>query len=194
MLFSAKSLLNYPILSLHVGAEIGRTAEIILDPAKLKIVGFFVDAAEEQGDILEADDIRELAPSGMIVDSEGVFVNGEDIVRLRDVLALQFSLFGLKVETKAGTRLGKIEDYIVETEGYKVMQLVVKRPILKAVMDPELIIPRSEIIEVTDTKIIVRDEEEKIRKRAAREAFTPNFVNPFREQRGATQRAAREEK
>ena len=33
---------------------------------------------------------------------------------------------------------------------------------------------------MTDYKIIFKDEEEKIRKKAVKEDFIPNFVNPFR--------------
>ena len=63
-----------------------------------------------------------------------------------------------------------------------VQQIIVKRPFLKAIDDPELIISRREIVEITDEKIIIKDEEDKLRKRAVNQDFIPNFVNPFREQ------------
>ena len=62
-----------------------------------------------------------------------------------------------------------------------VQQLGVKRQMVKAFIDPELIVPRKEIVEVNDYKIIVKDEEDKIRKKAMKDDFIPNFVNPFRE-------------
>ena len=136
-------MVNYPVLSLHVGGPI--------------------------------------AWVNMIVDSIEDFVSHGDVIKLDKVMELNFELNGLKVETKHGTKLGKIIDYIVDTETFTVHQLVVKRPVIKALVDPELIIPRKEIVEVNDYKIIVKDEEEKIRKRATREEFVPNFVNPFRE-------------
>ena len=72
------------------------------------------------------------------------------------------------------------------------LQLVVKRPAVKALIDPELIVPRKQIVEVNDYKIIVKDEEEKIRKRAEHEDFIPNFVNPFREPDFSTNRMQKE--
>ena len=54
------------------------------------------------------------------------------------------------------------------------------RPFFKSFMDPELLIGKSEIVKITDDKIIVKDEESKIRERATKEDFVPNFVNPFR--------------
>ena len=186
MLINASRLINYPVLSLHVGGPIAWANADIVDPEKLKIIAFKVDGPAikndpEAGNILEASDVREFANSGMIIDSIEDFVNPGDVIKLDKVMELNFALTGLKVETKKGTKLGKIIDYIVDTETFSVIQLVVKRPAMKALIDPELIIPRNQIVEVNDYKIIVKDEEEKIRKRAEHEDFVPNFVNPFRE-------------
>lgn len=186
MLINASRLINYPVLSLHVGGPIAWVDAEIVDPEKLKILAFYVSGPAiqndpEAGEILESRDVREFSNLGMIVDSVEVFVNPGDVAKLDKVMELNFALVGLKVETKKGTKLGKIIDYVVDSETFMVHQLIVKRPAIKAFLDPELIIPRKEILEVDDYKVIVKDEEEKIRKRAAREDFVPNFVNPFRE-------------
>ena len=193
MLVNASRLLNYPVLSLHVGGPIAWVDSEIVDPEKLKIVAFYVGGPviqndPEVGEILEARDVREFSNLGMIVDSEEVFVNSGDVARLDKILELNFSLIGLKVETKKGSKLGKIVDFVVDSETFTVQQLVVKRPMVKAFLDPELIIPRKEIVEVNDYKIIVKDEEDKIRKKAMKEEFIPNFVNPFREPDFSTSR------
>lgn len=171
----------------------------IVDPEKLKIVAFYVEGPAikndpEAGDIMEASDVREFSNMGMIVDSTDDFVEEGQVKKLDKILALNFSLFGLKVVTKKGTKLGKIADFVVDTDNYMVHQLVVKRPVVKAFLDPELIIPRREILEIDDYKIVVKDEEEKIRKRAAHEDFVPNFVNPFREPDFSASRAEQSRK
>ena len=86
----------------------------------------------------------------------------------------------MKVESKKGAKLGKVSRYLVNTENFMVQQFVVQRPFMKSFLDPELLIGRSEITKVTNDKIIVKDEEDKIKKGVAREDFVPNFVNPFR--------------
>ena len=63
---------------------------------------------------------------------------------------------------------------------FVVQQIIVQRPTLKSFLDPELIIPRSEIVEINDYKIIVKDEEKKIRQKVETTDFIPNYVNPFR--------------
>ncbi len=183
---NASRLIGYPVLSLHVGGPVAYVDSVVVDPEKLKIVAFMVSGPAikndpEAGNILETSDVREFADSGMIVDSIEDFVNHGDVIKLDKIMELNFELNGLKVETKHKSKLGKIIDFVIDTESFIVHRLVVNRPAMKALMDPELIIPRKEIVEVNDYKIIVKDEEEKIRKRTTRDEFVPNFVNPFRE-------------
>jgi len=102
------------------------------------------------------------------------------VIKIRDVMALNFDPIGLKVETKKGTKLGKIEDYTVDAGSMMVQQLIVRRPLRKSFVDPQLTIARSQIVEVDDYKVTVRDEEDEIREKARTEDFIPNFVNPFR--------------
>lgn len=184
MLIDGSKLNNFPILSLHVGAPIARTTYSVIDPNNLKLIAFHLSGREvggENGTILEARDIREFSKIGMIIDSSDDFVNPGDVIKLDKILELNFSLIGLKVETKKKTHLGKVIDYTVDTDTFEIRQIIVKRPLLKSLNDPELVISRKEIVEVNDYKIIVKDEEETIKKKATKENFVPNFVNPFRE-------------
>lgn len=186
MLIIGSRLIGHSVLSLHIGGEAARIVAPIIDPRELKIVAFEVLGpltGVETGTILETRDIREISDVGMIIDSVDVLVNPGEVIRLDEVMKLNFKLEGMKVETRGGVKLGKVVDYTVNSEDFTVRQIVVKRPILKGFLDPELLIGRSQIVEVTDYKIIVKDGEDKMRAEAeAGEAdFVPNFVNPFRE-------------
>lgn len=186
MLIEASKLIGYPVLSLHTEGPVANAEREVVEPESLKIVAFEVWGAAikndpEAGEVLDTRDVREFAPIGMIVNSVDDFVNPGDVKKIDDAMALNFSLFGLKVETKKGTRLGKISDFMVDTNDFSVRQLIVKRPTLKGLIDPELVIPRKEIVEIDDYKVVVKDEEEKIRTKAVKEDFIPNFVNQFRE-------------
>lgn len=183
MLVDSSQLIRCPVLSLHVGQPIAETIEPIIDPNSLKIIGFVVGGGViggEIGNILRSESVREYSDIGMIVDSEDVFVSRVDVVKIDEVMSLEFRLTGLKCITKKGTKLGKIIGYTVNVPDFEIAQIIVQRPILKAFIDPELLISRNEIVEVDDYKVVVKDEEDKIRKRAAKEDFVPNFVNPFR--------------
>ena len=55
---------------------------------------------------------------------------------------------------------------------------------MKSFLDPELIIPRSRILEVNDYEVIIKSEKEAAKTKTTTDAsadFIPNFVNPFRE-------------
>ena len=129
---------------------------------------------------LDISSIREYSTYGFVVDSEEELVAEDDIIRISEVLKLNFDLVGLRVETKKGSKLGKITDYTLTSDDFTVQQLIVKRPAIKSIIDPELTISRQEIVEITDYKIVIKDEEKTIKKKAEEEEFVPNFVNPFR--------------
>ena len=172
-----------PILSLQVGGAIAWTSTPIIEPETLKIVAFrtrgpLVNRAE--ANILDVRSVREYSQMGMVVDSIEDLVAPGDVIKIEKILKLNFNLVGLKVETKKGTKLGRMVDFTVTDNDFMVQQIIVKRPAMKALIDPELVISRKEIVEVNDYKIIVKDEEKTIREKAVKEDFVPNFVNPFR--------------
>ena len=186
MLINSSRLAGCPILSLQVGGPVATVTREIIDPRKLKIVGFFLVGPEVNGDtgnILRAEDSREFSNLGMIVDSSDIFTNEGEVKKLDEVIALEFSMDGVRVETKKGTKLGKVKEYTVDTTDFRILQITVKRPIMKSLIDPELIISRKEIVEIKNDIIIVKDEEEKLKKKIMDipAAERPEFVNPFRE-------------
>lgn len=182
MLISGDKLRNVPILSIQAGGMIARTGDPIIDPDELKLVGFNIAGplAKSENNILDIKSVREFSNYGMVIDSTDELVSGDDVIKIKRALELGFNLIGLKVETRRGSKLGKVSSFNCTDNDFMIQQLVVQRPAIKALMDPELLIPRAEIVEVNDYKIIVRDEEKKIKERAAKEDFIPNFVNPFR--------------
>lgn len=183
MLVYASKLVGAPVLSVQAGSPVSSVSEIIVDPDNLKIIAFRLRGGVVNGntpDLLDISSIRECSSYGIVIDDIEELVTDDEVVRLSEVLQLHFSLNNLKVETKRGSKLGHIVDYTVNADDFLVQQLIVHRPALKAFIDPELTVPRQEISEVTDYKVIVKDEEKEVREKASNEEFVPNFVNPFR--------------
>lgn len=186
MLINASNLLGCPILSLHVGGRIANVTDLVIDPNNLSLIAVRVDGPvvdEESGSLLPINSIREFSRLGMVIDSVDDFVGDEEIIHLHNILKLRFNLSGLKVITKKKSKIGKVGDYILNTASWQVHQLIVKRPAMKAFFDPELIISRHQIVEVTDYEVIIKDEHEKPKREAPAKVapdFTPNFINPFR--------------
>ena len=181
MLVTSSRFIGTTIYSLQTGAPIGAISEPIIDPDKLKIVAFkLTGPLVRTANILDVNSIREYSDLGIIVDSIEELSAPEDVVKIEKLLSLNFNPIGLKVETKKGSKLGKVQDYTFIPDDFLIQQIIVKRPVVKAFIDPELTIHRREIAEVNDYKIIVKDEEKVIKARSENEDFIPNFVNPFR--------------
>lgn len=182
MLIEGSKLLKYPILSLHTASRIAEIKGLVIDPNFLKVVAFEINAvSSRQSLFLEASSVREFSKMGMIVDSDEEFVEKDDVIKLKETIDLGFSLDNMKVISKKKAMLGRIEDFIINTEDFQIMQLIVKRPIYKALIDPELVIGRSDIHEINDSEIIVKSEEGTIMKKSGTLDFVPNFVNPFKD-------------
>ena len=183
MLVYNSRIIGTRILSVQAGGPIATISEPIIDPDTLKIIAFKLDGplvARTNANILDVSSIREYSNFGIVIDSIDELVTREDIIKIDKILELNFNLINLKVETKKGSRLGKVSDFTMTSDDFLIQQIVVKRPALKSLIDPELIISRKEIVEITDYKIIVKDEEKVLKERASKEDFVPNFVNPFR--------------
>ncbi len=197
MLLSIQKLIGSPVLSLHLGGPIGNIVNEIVDPEEMKIIAYRVNGPQtgdgEHGDILDVRSVREFSNIGMIIDSIDDLVSEGDVVKFDKIINLNFFPIGLTVKTKDGTKLGKVIDYTVDVDSMRLMQFTVKRPALKSLLDPELIINRSQIKEVNDYELIVEGNEAKIKEEAAKTDFVPNFVNPFRDGKFATNEATTEE-
>ena len=179
-------LIGTPILSVQAGGAIAAVTAPVVNPDNLKIIALQLEGPiiNASNYILDTASVREYSHLGMVIDDADELVGPEDVVKIKDVLALNFNLIGLKVETKKGSKLGKVIDFSFTSDDFIIQQIIVKRPVVKSFVDPELIIHRREIVEITDTKVVVKDEEKVLQARASKEDFVPNFVNPFREQPG----------
>ena len=185
MLVYNSKLIGQPVLSVQAGGPIGYIATSIVEPDTLKIIAFILNGPmlkNSNANILDVSSVREYSNYGFVIDDIDELVEKDDVIKISKIMDLNFSLTGLKVETKKGSKLGKVIDFSVTSDNFTLQQVVVKRPTIKSFLDPELIIPRKEIVEVTDYKLIVKDEEKVIKEKATKEDFVPNFVNPFREQ------------
>ena len=114
----------------------------------------------------------------MIIDSNDEFVGAKDVVALQKIYELDFNLIGLTVIDEIGHKLGKVDDYSLDTDSFIIQQLNVKRGVIKSLADTGLLIHRSQIVEINDRSIIVRTTAKKL------EPITKpgqlSYMNPFR--------------
>ncbi len=176
MLMLNSSFVNLPVMSLQIGNQLGSTSDPIIDPRKLQILAFKVEGPRIFEDsVLHTTDIREVGPLGLIVNSaDDIMSLDQDLVRLNEVINLNFSLIGKIVVDDSGKKLGKVSEYSAETESFIIKKLHVSQSIMKNISNSALIIDRSQIKEITDKSIIVRSASVK------ESTGLGQILNPFR--------------
>lgn len=181
MLVSAERFDNAPVMSLQTGSELARTSRAIIDPRNLTIPAYELEGRllDQPPSLLRINDIREIGPLGIIIDSVDELVSPSDVLKIKEVYEINFKLVGLKVVDDSKRNIGKVIGYTIEAGNFTIQQLRVKRPLLKSFGDTEFLIHRSQIIKVTDDKVVVRAPSIR-HKEPAVEEISQTFENPFR--------------
>lgn len=162
MLKLSASITNVAVLSLRTGTAIGQTSRTIINPNNLKVEGWFVsDRYNNKELVLTAGDVREISGDGIIIDDYEVLSEPSELIRLKDIIKIDFKLVDKPVTTEAGKRLGKVADFAVESDSLIIKKLYVAQNLIKNFSGGTLNIDRTQIIEITDRRIIVAEPTEK---------------------------------
>ncbi|NTW61465.1 hypothetical protein HGB24_02125 [Candidatus Saccharibacteria bacterium] len=180
MLINGSQLINLPVMGLQTGTELGRTKLAIIDPSKLRIIAYEVDGPmiDERPSYILVSDVRELSNIGMIIDSRDEFVGKDDVISLSKILGLDFNLIGLNTIDEHRHRLGKVAGYNLDTTDFLVQQLTVRPGIIKSISEAELLIHRSQIIEINNREVLVKSGAKKLS--PIKKIDQASYINPFR--------------
>lgn len=186
MLILGSRLIGTPIMGLQTGAKLASTKRPVIDPANLKIVAYEVEGPllNTKPSLIRIADVRELSDIGMIIDSNDEFIEVNDVIAIEKIYKLNFNLVGLNVIDEAKHKLGKVADYTVDASSFIIQQINVRRGVLKSLSESELLIHRTQIIEITDTTITVRTAIQKMQQVEIDNKL--NYLNPFRQTSSAT--------
>lgn len=179
MLLADSRLMNAPVMGLQTGTELARTSKAIVDPRTLEIVAYELTGPllDTHPSLIRIVDVREFSDIGLIVDSSDEFVAPADIIKLNEVYKLDFDPVGMNVIDEKKHKLGKVDGYTIETGGFIIQQLSVKRPFLKSFTDTQLLIHRTQINEINNSEIIVNSE---TKPQPLLETVHSAYHNPFR--------------
>ena len=150
MLQLSAALLNKNVMSLRTGQAIATVTAAIFNPNNLKIEGFYCqDRFDKRELILLYQDIREVLKQGYVVNDHAVLAEPDDLIRLKDVLELNYELIGKPVQTITKHKVGKVSDYATETETMYVQKIYVSQSIFKSLTGGSLSVDRTQINEIT---------------------------------------------
>ena len=165
MLQLSQTLIGRPVMSLRTGTAVATTISAIFNPNNLKIEGFYVQDSFDSKKklILLCQDIREIIPQGIVINDHEVLGESDELVRLKEVLEIGFELVGMPVQTEGKSKMGKVNDYATDTSSMFVQKIYVSQSIMKSFSGGALSIDRSQIVEISSSKIIVKDLQQPLR-------------------------------
>jgi sporulation protein YlmC with PRC-barrel domain len=145
------------VMSIHHGGAIAKIQSALIDPSKLKIEAFeVIGPGIRFFSILHSTDIREWGHLGAIINSEDDIMEvDESIPKILALTKDGFNLIGIQVRTEQGKRLGKVSDFVFESEGFNIVKLYVEKSVGFGIFKDPIILERSCIVNVTKKFIVV---------------------------------------
>lgn len=145
-------------MSLQNGGKLGLAQNPIVDPRKLQIVAYFANGPRIHAQsVVHTADIREYGPLGFIVDTaDAIMEVDEHLVRLQEVINFHFELIGKTVIDERKHKLGKVVDYAVDIKSFYIQKIHVGQSMMKNLTSSNLIINRTQIVELNDNFIVVK--------------------------------------
>lgn len=158
MLQLSNAFQNKAVMSLRTGTAVAQITQPIINPNNLKIEGFYCRDSISGGILVMLyQDIRELLAQGFVIDDHDVLAQPDELVRLKAVLDLNFQLIGKQVDIQDGGKLGKVADFATEVETMYIQKLYVTRTMLKSFTNGQLSVDRSQVVEVTNRRVVIQD-------------------------------------
>lgn len=187
MILLGSAILNADIFSIQTGDRVARTTRAIINPANLQIVAFEVSGPLIQNHpaLMLLSDVRELSNMGFIVDDIDQFTAPDDVVRINNIYQLKFDIIDKLVLDEKRHKLGKVIDFTIDTTQFLIMQLSVKRPLLRSFNDTEILVHRSQIIEINNDSIVVHSQAKAPEPEL--HEVVGSYINPFRKPKQARQ-------
>jgi len=187
MILLGSAVLNAEIFSIQTGGKVARATRAIINPANLQIIAFEVSGPliQQHPALMLLSDVRELSNIGFIVDDIDQFIAPTDVVRVNDVYQLKFDIIGKLVLDEKRHKLGKVIDFTIDTTQFLIMQLSVKRPLLRSFNDTEILVHRSQIIEINNDSIVVHSQAKAPEPEL--HEVVGSYINPFRKPKQARQ-------
>lgn len=146
-------------MSLRTGQAVATVTAAIFNPNNLKIEGFYCsDRFQRKTElVLLYQDIRDIVSQGFVVNDHDVLVRPEELVRLKNILELGFELIGKQVVNLSKRKIGKVNDYAVETDTMYVQKIYLSQSMIKSLSGGSLVVDRTQINEITNKAIIIND-------------------------------------
>lgn len=128
--------------------------DLIIDPERGDTLGIVVDINKNM--LISPIDVVNWGES-IVVDHRGVVSEGNDILRVEEILKRNIHIPHSKVFSEDGDSLGSVFDYSIDNKSWKLNKICVHKVFLGLIRMDTRIIPAKEIVEITEGKIVVKN-------------------------------------
>lgn len=154
MIIEANKLIGLPVAAEDILSKVGVIRQIIVNPENGQLMGFLVlTGFFSPAKVLSTMDIKFWDKDGIITELEENLVDQDEIVRIHKVLEDKINLFEMPAETESGKSLGKVENFLINTETGSVVKYY-----LKDMIGQSRFMPADKVIKI-DKNIIFEDDE-----------------------------------
>ncbi len=157
MFILAKQLSNLPVMSLQTGQSMAMTVRPLISMPNLETLALFCAQKRDSQRVVLMRDIRQFATDCIIVDSEDDLEDPAEIVRLSAALKAGFNPIGKLVVNESGVNLGRVDDFTINLDDFKVQKLYVQQSLMRSLLFNSLVIDRTQITDISPTRFTVRD-------------------------------------
>jgi uncharacterized protein YrrD len=117
---SVSELRGKTILSVNDGAKIGSVDDVLIDPNSLRVAALTVTSGgvfDRETNYVPASDVNKWGKDAVLVEGREVFRAEADITDRESWISAANKLNGLTMVDSHGTRLGRIEDVLIDDSG-----------------------------------------------------------------------------
>lgn len=153
MLIEYSKIVGLPVFELENQQRLAQIIDLIVDEDDGSIKAFLVKKHQlfAKKQIIVFKEVTDLSKQAVLVQSADSVADPDEVVRISKKLNKRAEIIGENVITKNGVNIGKVYDYVIESETGGLVRLYVKK-----IFD-EKIIHSSAIEKIDHDKIVIKD-------------------------------------
>lgn len=162
---------NMPVLDLETGEVLGRVVSWVVKEKEQRLAAFLLNLPGpfKSALIIVPTDIVEYGPDMIVARDKDSIISPDDIVGLPELIAKKFVIIKFKAETKDGTKLGIIDDFVFDTINSEIKTYYISPSGITSLTGHDKIVPASQVIQIQPNKVVFLDEINKPMSKSAKE-------------------------
>lgn len=152
MFLEASKILKKPLAGIEEQSKIGEICDILIDPDKGLVLGYLIKGGL-LGDlkVLPISDIVSYDDEGVVTKTSENLIKPEAMERIQKLMGDNIKILDAPVSTESGERIGKVNDFIVDTQLGNITKYMISG------INKSLIVDHDQIVEINPKQIIVKD-------------------------------------